>query len=73
MKDPNENTNGKMHKVQINRISRWGVDRYGNPVKETTQMFNIRTDKVDEAVALYTELLSKFYTETKKQSGTKIT
>lgn len=57
----------KMHKVQINRTVRYGKDRYGKDVNETTQMFNIRCDDVDEAVKLYAELLDKFYAEARKK------
>ena len=71
IKDLEKTSNGKMHKIQINRISRWGIDRYGNPIKETTQMFNIRTDTVDEAVDLYKELLKKFYADYKNKSEVK--
>ena len=53
--------NDKINKVQINKVTKWGTDRYGKKISETTQMFNIRTDDVEEAVKLYYELLDKFY------------
>lgn len=57
----------KINKVQINRVTKFGLDRFGKKVSETTQMFNIRTDTVDEAVALYRDLLEKFYEKEKKE------
>lgn len=58
----NDNT---YNKVQINRTTRFGVDRFGKKVSETTQMFNIRCDTVDESIQLYEELLKKFYVKNK--------
>lgn len=59
------------NKVQINRVTRFGIDRYGKPVKETTQMFNIRTNDVDEAVTLYQDLIEKFYASEKERKESK--
>jgi len=64
-----EETN-TFNKVQINRVTRFGIDRYGKPVKETTQMFNIRTNNVDEAVTLYQDLIKKFYASEKERKDT---
>lgn len=57
------------NKVQINRVTRFGIDRFGKPVKETTQMFNIRTNSVKEAVDLYQDLLDKFYEAEKNRKN----
>ncbi len=56
-----DNNDQRMPKVQITRNYRKGVDRFGKPVSETSQMFNIRCDSVDEALELYRELEKKFY------------
>lgn len=61
----------KINKVQINRTTRWGIDKWGNKIKETSQMFNVRCDDPDEAVALYNELLDKFYAEEKAKKEAK--
>jgi len=51
-------------KVQITYNHRKGVDRYGKPISETSQMFNVRCDDVDEALRLYRDLKKKFYAKT---------
>lgn len=51
----------QFNKVQINRVTKFGIDKNGNKISETIQMFNIRTNSVDEAIELYNELLEKFY------------
>lgn len=51
----------QFNKVQINRITKFGVDRFGKPIKETTHMFNVREDDPKRACELYFELLKEFY------------
>ena len=53
------------NKIQINRTTKFGIDRFGKKVSETDIMFNIRADNVDEAVKLYNELLDKYYEKNK--------
>jgi len=63
----------KLPKVQITRNFRKGIDRYGKPVSETSQMFNIRCDDVDEALRLYRELERKFYARSSAKGTAKKT
>ena len=53
------------NKIQINRTVKIGKDRWGKPVSETDIMFNIRADKVDEALGLYNELVTKYHESSK--------
>ena len=53
------------NKIQINRTTKFGTDRFGKKISETDIMFNIRADNVDEAVKLYNELLNKYYEKNK--------
>ena len=43
----------KINKIQINRQVKIGKDRWGKPISETTEMVNVRTDTVKEALDLY--------------------
>jgi len=58
------------NKIQINRTTKFGIDRFGKKISETDIMFNIRADNVDEAVRLYNELLNKYYEKNKAAKET---
>lgn len=57
----------KINKVQINRVTRIGIDKWGKKVSETEHMFNIRCDDVEEAVRTYYDLVNKFYEKAPKK------
>jgi len=61
-KTATENGSAVFNKVQINRTYEKGINpRNGQPISLTSVMVNIRCDDVDEAVALYNDLLAKLY------------
>lgn len=49
-------------KVQINKSVKWGTNpKTGKTVNETSLLFNVRCDDVDEAVDLYQQLIKRYY------------